>query len=338
MSTDSVGPAVPPPPRWLVLALVLGAAALLYPMLPWVVLAVWTAMLVRPFHAVLVRSFGDRPRIAALVTVALLALLVVPAVALVTLLVADAITLLERLLMSDEVQATLAQLVDTDPRDGRRDLVGTAMGLVERVWMIARDIAGTAADVVIGLVILIVGTYTFLADGARWFRWIEDHAPMAPRTLRRFAAAFDETGHGLFIGIMGAGFAQSVIATCAYLVLGVPQPFALGLLTMAASIVPAIGTAIVWVPVSVGLAMTGRIAEATVLVIIGLAVIGTIDNVIRPYLARRGHLQLPTYVVLLAMFGGIQVMGGWGLLIAPLLVRLAKEGVIMWSDGKDSRS
>lgn len=313
---------------WIVLALVVGAAIVVLPFVPWVALAVWTAMLLRQAHVPLTRWLGNRPRLAALATVALLALLIVPAVALLMLLVVDAIGLIERVLASDRAQETLQQLVSSDPRHpGSTDLVGTAMGLAERAWSVSREIAGTAATVVIGLVILIVGTYTFLSDGARWYRWIEDHAPVSPQTLRRLANAFDETGHGLFVGIVGAGLAQAVIATILYLILGVPQPFALGLLTLAASVIPAIGTAIVWVPIAVGLALTGRPVEATVLVIAGIAVIGTIDNVIRPYLARRGHLQLPTFVVLLAMFGGIQVMGGWGLLMAPLVVRLAKEAL-----------
>ena len=57
------------------------------------------------------------------------------------------------------------------------------------------------------------------------------------------------------------------------------------------------------------------------------AVIGTIDNFARPYLARRGKLQLPTFVVLVSMFGAVEVFGGWGVIFGPLLVRLAKEAL-----------
>jgi len=76
-----------------------------------------------------------------------------------------------------------------------------------------------------------------------------------------------------------------------------------------------------------GEALTGRTTAAGILLIAGVALVGTIDNLVRPYLARRGRLELPTYVVLVAMFGGIVFMGGWGVLIAPLVVRLAKEAL-----------
>lgn len=124
---------------------------------------------------------------------------------------------------------------------------------------------------------------------------------------------------------------QSVVATIAYLALGVPSALALGMLTLLFSVIPAIGTALVWAPVASGLALTGRTGAALVLAIIGVAVIGTVDNIARPYLAKRGHLQLPTYVVLLAMFGGIEVFGGWGILLGPLILRMAKEALMIRS-------
>jgi hypothetical protein len=67
----------------------------------------------------------------------------------------------------------------------------------------------------------------------------------------------------------------------------------------------------------VGLALTDRGGAALALAVCGLAVIGTVDNLVRPLLARPGSLRLPTYVVLVAMFAGVQVIGAWGLLVAP---------------------
>ncbi|MCE9572900.1 MAG: AI-2E family transporter, partial [Deltaproteobacteria bacterium] len=100
---------------------------------------------------------------------------------------------------------------------------------------------------------------------------------------------------------------------------------------------PAVGTAMVWIPIAAGLALTGRPGAAIILAVAGVVVIGTIDNLVRPVLARRGHLQLPSYVVLIAMFGGIEVMGGWGLLVAPLVVRLAKEALLILREARDAR-
>jgi predicted PurR-regulated permease PerM len=179
------------------------------------------------------------------------------------------------------------------------------------------------------LLILVTGMYGVLVEGRGWYAWIERHAPVTPAELKRLAAAFVETGRGLWWGIVGAGFLQALVATITYLAIGVPSALALGLLTLVFSVIPAVGTAIVWVPVTAGLAITGRTGAAIALGIVGVAVIGSVDNLARPWLARRGELALPSWVVLIAMFGGIELIGAWGLLLGPLAVRLAKEALVI---------
>lgn len=122
---------------------------------------------------------------------------------------------------------------------------GLAVSQGGRAWALAQQVAGTTARVVIGLVIAIGGLYGLLVDGGRWYAWLEAHAPVTKTSFRRLAGALVETGRGLFFGILGAGFAQAIVATVFYVALGVPQPFALGLLTLVCSVIPAVGTAIV---------------------------------------------------------------------------------------------
>jgi predicted PurR-regulated permease PerM len=107
------------------------------------------------------------------------------------------------------------------------------------------------------------------------------------------------------------------------------------MLTLLFSVVPAIGTAIVWAPVAAGLALTGRTGAAIALAVIGVAVVGSVDNLARPWLAHRGKLQLPTWVVLTSMFGGVELLGAWGLVVGPLAVRLAKEALVISRQARD---
>lgn len=309
------------PTRWLALGMCAAAAVVLWPFLPWVVLAFWLGASARRIHIPLTRKLGDRPQLAAVIVMVGLTLLLVPVIALLASVVAQAVELVQTLRLPDGVRDS----VPSDPVD-----VLTSHG--ERLWDIAQRVVGIATGLVVGLLILITGAYAFLVEGDRWYAWSERHLPLAPGTLRRLSDAFLETGHGLFVGIGGAGLIQSVFATAAYLYLGVPQPLALGFLTLLFSVVPAIGTAVVWVPVAVGLALGGRTAEAVGLIVFGVAVIGTVDNLARPYLARRGQLKLPTYVVLLAMFGGLAVIGAWGVVMGPLIVRLAAEALAIARD------
>ncbi len=330
-------------PRWLLAVLCSAAFVVALPFAPWAVLGIWLGLFAERIYKPLLPKLGNRSGLAATLTVLLLLAVVLPLAALVASLVIDAIALVQRLLSSDAGRSVLEQLAggrdDTTAKYEVTSLHGITellMAQGERAWLIVQQVAGAAAHVLIGLLILISGIFAVLVEGQAWFAWIKAHGPVAPATVERFAAAFVETGRGLAWGVVGAGLIQSIVATVTYLVLGVPSALALGTLTLMFSVIPAIGTAIVWAPVAAGLAVTGRTGAAIALAVVGIAVIGTVDNVARPYLAKRGKLQLPTYVVLISMFGGIQLIGGWGLLLGPLVVRLAKEAILIRSEAMAS--
>jgi predicted PurR-regulated permease PerM len=69
--------------------------------------------------------------------------------------------------------------------------------------------------------------------------------------------------------------------------------------------------------------------------VVGGLVIGSIDHLARPWLARRGELALPAWVVLVSMFGGIAIIGGWGIVLGPLFVRFAKEALELSREAHD---
>jgi predicted PurR-regulated permease PerM len=316
-------------PKTWVIVLVLAAALMFAPFAGWIVLAMWLSGFAHGLYERLTRRFRGHAHLAALATVISLMLVLVPIGAVLTTLVIDAIALIADLTQSDRAHSLLVSLVSPEqPAASTEESLGQLiMSQGDRALSILRTILSSAAHAVIGLVILLFGTYALLVDGRRWFQWADTRAPIGSLALRRMADAFTETGRGLAFGVLGAGLLQSLVATAAYLILDVPQALALGLLTLVFSIVPVVGTAVVWVPISVGLAMTGRLWAGVGLAIYGVVVIGSIDNFARPWLARRGKLQLPTFVVLVSMFGAVEVFGAWGILFGPLIVRLAKEAL-----------
>ena len=330
--------APPPVPRLVVIGLLVAAGLVLAPYWVWLVLAIWVGQLMRRLIRPLTRLTGARQRAAALLTALLIAVLLVPIGLIFVTLIGDAIDLAERLAASKEWRTMFEQLVTPGPTpDGGKgtnplDLL-MAHGL--RAWNVLAVVFAVAAEVVLGLFIFISGTYVVISDGPEMYRWFEQHLPLDPRLTRRFRDAFTETGHGLFIGVGGSGLAQAVVATIAFVVIGVPEPFVLGLLTLVVSVVPTVGTAFVWVPVAIGLALTGRTDAAIAMGVVGVGVIGTIDNVVRPLLARWGRLDLPSYLIMVSMFGGLALVGASGLLLGPLVLRLAKEGLVMARERRD---
>lgn len=320
-------------PRWIVLALCGLSMLILWPYWIWLVLAVWVGQLGRRMVRPLTHLTGRRQRAAAILTAALVAIILVPVGLVVWTLVIDAIDLAKRLLDSPEANSFFEQLVTPATQSQDESAKKEPLQLVAqhggRAWPILRMIFTVAAEIVLGLFIFISGTFIVLAEGPAAYRWLEQNLPLDPMVTRRFAAAFTETGHGLFVGVGGSGLCQAIVATAAYFFLDVPEPFVLGLLTLLASILPSVGTALVWVPVTIGLGITGRTEAAIVMGVVGVAVIGSIDNIVRPILARRARLELPSYLIMVSMFGGIAVAGASGVVLGPLVLRLAKEALLM---------
>jgi predicted PurR-regulated permease PerM len=306
---------------------------LVLPFTPWLVLAAWVAAAARPGLASLSRLFGGRRRGAAVMTLGLLVVLVGPLLAIVGLLAADAIELGTRLSRSGSGREALAQLVSSDDAGvltfDPAALFTVVQDYGERALALLGTLVGLGADLAIGVFVFFSAAYVLLVDGPLAWTWTAAHAPLDEAGLERLRAAFHETGRGLFVGIGLTGVVQAAIATGAYLALGVPRPLVLGLVTFIASVIPTVGTALVWIPIAIALAITGRATAALVLALVGTIVISGIDNVIRPILTRTGHLELHTFVLLLSMLGGLAILGPAGLFLGPLAARLAVEVVRM---------
>ncbi|CAF1634561.1 unnamed protein product [Didymodactylos carnosus] len=151
--------------------------------------------------------------------------------------------------------------------------------------------------------------------------------------MDRFGKAFHETGRGLLIGI-GLTF-QGIVAAIAYLCLAIPRALPLGLLTGLTSVIPIIGTGIVWVPIAIALFLQSQYVKAGIMLIVGVVAIASIDNLLRSLFSKLGALHMSTLLLLLSIFGGIQLLGPWGALLGPVAVRLATEALLLVAEDEE---
>jgi predicted PurR-regulated permease PerM len=202
------------------------------------------------------------------------------------------------------------------------------------LWGPVQALSSVAIRVFLQFVVLVATLYGTLASGSRGREFVDKHSPLPPNVTERLVRAFHETGRGLLAGMGLTAVAQATCASVAYWVLGVSNPFVFGVLTGIAGLVPGIGTTLIWGPVAAGLFASGHTWQGIVMIILGLGVIGLVDNVTRPLLARRAKLDLDTVVILVSMIGGTHLIGAWGLLIGPLVVRLALAGLRSLADDR----
>ena len=94
-----------------------------------------------------------------------------------------------------------------------------------------------------------------------------------------------------------------------------------GVLMAFLSLLPAIGAGLIWIPVAIYFFATGAIWQAVTLTVFAVAVIGTVDNVLRPILVGK-DTKMPDYVVLISTLGGMSLFGLSGFVIGPAIAAL----------------
>ena len=88
------------------------------------------------------------------------------------------------------------------------------------------------------------------------------------------------------------------------------------------SLVPVVGSALIWVPASISLMLEGHILRGIILALICSVIVGMIDNIIRPWLIS-GRAEMGGLVVFISVLGGIAVFGMLGIVLGPIVVALA---------------
>jgi predicted PurR-regulated permease PerM len=124
------------------------------------------------------------------------------------------------------------------------------------------------------------------------------------------------------------GALQGSLAGLSFWALGINSPVLWGVVTGVFSLVPIFGSAIVWVPASIVLLLTGHFVKAAILLGLGAGLIGTIDNIVRPLIIHKG-LRLHPIFVFFSLLGGVQLFGVLGLFVGPVVLSVAAALLLM---------
>jgi predicted PurR-regulated permease PerM len=145
------------------------------------------------------------------------------------------------------------------------------------------------------------------------------------RMFERVASTIEATVNGSIT----VALVQAILAGTVYLILGVPGAVVWGALTFLTALVPVLGTFIVWAPIAGYMALTGSVGKALFLVGWGGLVVGSVDNVLYPYLVG-DKLRLHTVPTFFSILGGLSLFGVAGLILGPMALAIALALMDVW--------
>jgi predicted PurR-regulated permease PerM len=210
-----------------------------------------------------------------------------------------------------------------EPEEITAKLGSVAGEVAQRAAAIAAAVAATTFSALLVMFFLMMTVYFTLLEWPRIARHAENMLPLRPRYTRDLLEEFRQVGRTTLLGTVATGLAQGALAALGYFVTGVPEPAFFGAATAVASLIPAVGTLLVWVPAGLFLIATGHPAMGTLELAWGtLVVVGASDYVIRPALVGR-HSTMPALLTFAALFGGVEAFGLIGLILGPLVMALS---------------
>lgn len=182
-------------------------------------------------------------------------------------------------------------------------------------------IGQSAFGFVMMLGVMLYLTFFLLRDGADISARIERTVPLHPHMWRALVGKFVTVIRATMKGSVIVAIIQGAFGGILFSLLGITGALLWGVLMGICSLLPAIGTGLVWVPVAIYLFAIGAYGKAIILVLCALFVIGMVDNILRPILVGR-DVEMPDYIVLISTLGGLEVFGFGGIIIGPVIAAL----------------
>ncbi len=327
--------------RFFLWLLVLVSLAFLWVLSPFYGAVFWGAVFAivfAPLHARLLKNMPQRNTLAAVLALSFILLLVIFPLGLVTALLVQEAGLVVQRMQSGDLSFSLyfQQIYDALPawvssllaRFGLTDMSlvqdRLAVSLKQGSQFIATQalsIGQNTFDFLVGFFIMLYLLFFLLRDGSALGRRMTDTLPLDADIKRNLSSKFITVIRATVKGNIVVAMVQGALGGFIFWVLDIHAPVLWGTLMAFLSLLPAIGAAIVWLPVAIYFLATGAVLNGVLLAAFGVLVIGLVDNVLRPLLVGK-DTKLPDYVVLMSTLGGMAIFGLNGFVIGPVIAAM----------------
>jgi predicted PurR-regulated permease PerM len=185
----------------------------------------------------------------------------------------------------------------------------------------AVNIGQDAVNLVVSFFVMLYLLFFFLRDGQALVQRLNHLLPLRQEIKRDLAGKFATVISATVKGNIVVAMVQGALGGFIFWALGLNAPVLWGVVMAFLSLLPAVGAAVVWLPMAVYLLISGQTTQGLVLAAFGVLVIGLVDNLLRPVLVGK-DIKMPDYLVLLSTLGGISLFGLHGFVLGPVIAAM----------------
>ena len=169
--------------------------------------------------------------------------------------------------------------------------------------------------------LMLFALFYVLKDGEKWEKDFTKILPLSDKNSNQIVKDLKDSINRIFKGSFVIAIAQGLLAWVGFMFFGVPHAATWAIVTGIASFIPTIGTSIVSVPAMLFLFFSGMELNALGLLLWSMLLIGTIDNMLNPYIISK-DTDIPSLFILFSILGGVALMGAIGIIMGPLVLSL----------------
>lgn len=317
------------------LALVLYACFLLFrPFLLWMMIAAVLTTIFYSWYEWFLRVFRGRKAVASLVVCLLVALIVITPIAYFVfysaLRVIDSFPILSGYFTQDNINNIIGTITKSRifgwAKAGpafdviKNNALSVISGSLQWGLSAARTALGQTANFLISIPVILFSMFFLFMDGHTMLKKLMHWTPLPNKYDKIIFQKFRDVSISSMLSNFMTAVAQGLVGGIGFFIVGLPVFFpavAMGFF----SLVPYVGTAIIWLPASVYLLFIGKIWQGIFLIVWGTAVIGTVDNLIRAFWIK-GKAHVHPIFLIFSILGGLALFGFWGLIFGPLIISL----------------
>jgi predicted PurR-regulated permease PerM len=200
-------------------------------------------------------------------------------------------------------------------------LIAGARNVLEALVSSSGAVVLGAVGTIVSFLLMLFVLFFVLRDGPALANKVVGMLPIESRRRTRLWQHLQDVTRAVFMGIGLTALAQGFLVGIGFWIAHLPSPLVFGVIAALFALIPVIGTSIVWGPGALYLASQGAFGHAIFLVVWGVLVVGTADNVLRPLLIS-GRADVPTLAVFIGVVGGLSAFGFIGLFLGPIVLGL----------------
>lgn len=218
-------------------------------------------------------------------------------------------------------------------KTGYNLLSGDALSYVISILpRVGQTVMGGISSFAVNMFVLVFVLYFMLIGGKKMEKYINDILPFNETNTQHVVHEINMIVRSNAIGIPLLAIIQGGVAMIGYWIFGAPNILLSGLLTCFASIIPMVGTALVWIPIAVYMALIGNWLQAAGLAAFGAIVISQLDNLIR-FIIQKKMADIHPLITIFGVVIGLSIFGFMGIIFGPLLLSLFFLFVDMFKKG-----